>query len=201
MNQGFRAGKNVSIMDTVTPIVIASSTDATPIEITSLAHSLETGDKIIVIGHTTNTNANGSWTVTKVSATKFTLDDSTATGGGAGGASGHFAKNKGSIAVREWNTQNLFLSSAGTMTLSVRASDQEAEPDFAAAASSSNQWYAQEIVDLSDQTNKANTWAVAGVQKNEGWTVNNIGPRWIGIIPIVFIFGSVTANVQNYTDQ
>lgn len=64
---------------------ISSSTDATPIVITTAAaHQLTTGDQVFISGHTTNTNANGLFTITVASATTFSLTGSTATGGGAG---------------------------------------------------------------------------------------------------------------------
>lgn len=65
---------------------ISSSTNASPIEITTSSHGLATGDTVIITGHTTNTNANGTWEITYVSATKFTLDGST--GNDVGGATG-----------------------------------------------------------------------------------------------------------------
>lgn len=74
---------------------ISSSTDATPIAITtSVAHNLQTGDKVTVANHTTNTNANGTRFITRTGASTFTLDGSTATGGGAGGGTGTVTKGK-----------------------------------------------------------------------------------------------------------
>lgn len=73
-------------------ITIASSTNATPIEITtSVAHGRATGDIVSISGHLINTNANNTtatptWTITYVSTTKFTLDDSV--GNGVGAATG-----------------------------------------------------------------------------------------------------------------
>ncbi|MCK9370222.1 hypothetical protein M0R04_09980 [Candidatus Dojkabacteria bacterium] len=70
-----------------TAVDIASSTNATPIEITTNTnHYLETGDTVVVTNHLVNTNANGNWVITKVSATKFTLTGSV--GNGVGGATG-----------------------------------------------------------------------------------------------------------------
>lgn len=64
---------------------ISSSTDASPIVVTaSAAHGLKTGDRVWIAGHTTNTNANGEWIITVTSTTAFSLNGSTATGGGAG---------------------------------------------------------------------------------------------------------------------
>lgn len=71
------------------PIPIVSSTDTTPIVVTATAHGLNTGDKVRITGHLVNTNANAVWYITKVDADSFSLDDSTATGGGAGGATGN----------------------------------------------------------------------------------------------------------------
>jgi len=66
---------------------IASSTNASPIVITSsAAHNLQTGCKVIIAGHTTNTAANGNWYVTRASSTTFSLDGST--GNGIGGNDG-----------------------------------------------------------------------------------------------------------------
>ncbi len=71
-----------------TRVAIASSTNATPIEITtSSAHGFITGDKVTIVGHTVNLAANGTWIVTWVSATKFTLDSSV--GSGVGGTTGY----------------------------------------------------------------------------------------------------------------
>lgn len=69
---------------------IASSTDATPIEITTSAvHGFSTGDTIRVSGHETNVAANGTWVITVVNTTKFTLDSSAGSGAGAGGTTGN----------------------------------------------------------------------------------------------------------------
>lgn len=68
-------------------VSIASSTNATPIAITtSAAHGYSTGDTVFICDHTTNTNANGTWEITVTSSTAFTLTGST--GNGVGGAAG-----------------------------------------------------------------------------------------------------------------
>lgn len=66
---------------------ISSSTNATPISVTTSAnHGYSTGDTIVITGHTTNTNANGTWEITVTGLTTFTLNNST--GNGVGGTSG-----------------------------------------------------------------------------------------------------------------
>jgi hypothetical protein len=77
-----------------TKVDIASSTDATPIVITTAAPhgftaAAQPTDTVEVEGHLVNTNANGVWQVTVISATTFSLDGSAGTGGGAGGATGY----------------------------------------------------------------------------------------------------------------
>jgi len=75
---------------TVPPLVtaITSSTNATPIEITTTTnHLLQTGDVVTIVGHTTNTKANGTWVVTRTANTTFTLTGSV--GNGVGGATGN----------------------------------------------------------------------------------------------------------------
>lgn len=72
---------------------ISSSTNATPIVITTAtAHGLTAGKAVSIVGHTTNTNANGVWQVgTVISSTRFEIlqqDGSNTTGNGVGGASG-----------------------------------------------------------------------------------------------------------------
>jgi hypothetical protein len=68
-------------------VAIASSTNATPIAITTSAtHGYSTGDTVFICDHTTNTNANGTWEITVTSSTAFTLTGST--GNGVGGAAG-----------------------------------------------------------------------------------------------------------------
>lgn len=74
---------------------ISSSTNATPIEITtSAAHNFVTGDFVCIDQHNTNTFANGLWKVTYVSATKFTLDGSVGNGVGGGTGTARYFSNR-----------------------------------------------------------------------------------------------------------
>jgi len=69
-----------------TALSIESSTNTTPIKIVITGHGLFTGDEVIIAGHETNTNANGTWEITWVDADTFSLD--TSVGNGVGGATG-----------------------------------------------------------------------------------------------------------------
>jgi len=72
------------------PFAISSSTNATPIVITtSAAHGYSTGAVVEISGHVTNTNANGTFTATVVTSTTFSIP---AVGTAAGGATGQVVK-------------------------------------------------------------------------------------------------------------
>jgi hypothetical protein len=84
-------------------VTIASSTNASPIQITTAsAHGFSNGASLYVYGHQTNTAANSTcgvgercnaWIITLVDATRFTLNGST--GNGIGGATGSVLTNSG----------------------------------------------------------------------------------------------------------
>lgn len=83
-------------------IPIASSSDSTPIQITTgnlapagVESGFVSGQTVTIIGHTVNTNANGTWVISTIggttqggTGTTFLLVGSTGTGAGVGGATG-----------------------------------------------------------------------------------------------------------------
>ena len=128
---------------------IVNSTNASPINVQVTGHGLSTGDKITVNGHTTNTNANGTWIVTKVDANNVTLDGST--GNGVGGATGCVADFIKPIKIVDF--RNLLISIAtdgggdAAMTVKCVGSIEEDAPEFAAARSPSNMFEFIQMVD------------------------------------------------------
>ena len=56
---------------------ITGATQATPIVITSAAHGLTTGARVTITGVEGNTAANGTFTITKLTADTFSLDGTT----------------------------------------------------------------------------------------------------------------------------
>ena len=65
-----------------------AATNASPIQITTtVANTLVTGQVVAINGATGNTAANGTWTVTVINSTQFTLDGSTGNGVFSGTAS------------------------------------------------------------------------------------------------------------------
>ena len=94
---------------------ISSSTNATPISVTVTAHGYSTGDTVVITGHTTNTNANGTWEITVTGANTFTLDNSV--GNGVGGASGTVRlRNNTRVMLTTAVTQNIASTGPGRAT-------------------------------------------------------------------------------------
>jgi len=79
------------VITTSTELTITNATNASPIVITtSAAHGYETGDSIFQGGVLGNTAANGTFTITKLSSTTYSLD----------GTTGNAAYVSGGIAVK-----------------------------------------------------------------------------------------------------
>lgn len=71
---------------------ITAATNASPIVITtSASHGFNTGDSIIIDSVAGNTAANGTFVITKVDATSFSLDDSTGNGAWTSGGTAYHA--------------------------------------------------------------------------------------------------------------
>ena len=75
-------------------VAAVSSTNATPIVLTSAAHGITSGtlEVVTVAGHLVNTNANGTWLAYASSTTQLTLIGSS--GNGVGGATGTVSRVK-----------------------------------------------------------------------------------------------------------
>ena len=92
----------ITAASAATPIVISTevaktitaATNASPIVITIATHGYETGNSIFIGGILGNTGANGTFTITKLTANTFSLDDSTGTGAWTSGG----IANKASLA-------------------------------------------------------------------------------------------------------
>ncbi len=65
---------SLSKMDTGT---ISGASNTSPIAITSNTHGLQTGNVVTITGVGGNTNANGTFTITRTGANTFTLDGTT----------------------------------------------------------------------------------------------------------------------------
>jgi hypothetical protein len=106
------------------PIAISSSTNASPIQITtSTSHGLSTGDQIAIQNHTTNTAANGNWTITVVDSTKFTLNGSTGVGVGSSGTVTKWENLSLNFTPNENGIIDIFMSCWGGTTSNVWVDD------------------------------------------------------------------------------
>jgi hypothetical protein len=96
------------------PILITSSTNANPIVITTATHGYSSGDVVEILGHLVNTNANGTWTVTVLSTTTFSIPQP---GNGIGGATGTAQKMETDVnlnfTVNSTLATNVFSAVAG----------------------------------------------------------------------------------------
>lgn len=89
------AGSNVTVANNLS-VANVSSTNATPIVMTTAATTYAVGQIVVISGHTTNTAANGTWRVRATNGTTTVtlehLDGSDSVGNGVGGATGTTVK-------------------------------------------------------------------------------------------------------------
>lgn len=189
------------------PKLPTSSTDATPIVMTTATHGLTTGDRVSIYGHETNTNANGTWTVTVTSTTKFSLDGSTGTGGGAGVNTGVWSTPPARIIdVSDFKTVTLAVKSTATAlncTMQFVGSISEDAPDFNKAISTTNLYDFIDIIDLEDNASiDGDTGlAVAGSTLTGMYQANVDGLKWFSMIYKIGTAGSANIDVRLFTEN
>ena len=190
-----RDTKFYKMLDAASPVAIASSTNAGPIEITTGAsHGYSTGQKVTIVGHTTNTAANGSWTITVTGATTFTLDGSV--GNGVGGATGVVAPKGAVLQASDFKDITLSFDTDGAVTLTVKVVGSVAKtpPDFAAPQGPENQWTYLQMISLADATtvNGGAGIVLAAASLNEMYEVNVNGVNWVSVIIEAGTTGPIT---------
>jgi RNA polymerase subunit RPABC4/transcription elongation factor Spt4 len=178
---------------------ITSSTDATPIVITAAAnHGLATGDRVTIMGHTTNVAANGTWTITKVADATFSLDGSVGSGAGAGADGTYTAQAPKSIFCQDFETIQFSLATDGggdyAAVLKVATSNQETCPDFAAPQTVTNHYDYVNIIDLEDNASiDGNTGiTTSGADDYRHFELNTNYCRWFTVIPTEGTEGEIT---------
>lgn len=117
--------QEITLFNAVTPVTITSSTDATPIVVTATAHGFATGDRVLIVGHTTNIAANGICRVIRLTANTFSLQDeftgANIAGSGAGaGASGIVMVAPPVLLVSDFRNIILQVSTVGTATMTIK---------------------------------------------------------------------------------
>lgn len=197
--------KEYVLLDAVTPQTLTSSTNASPTVITKTSHGLATGDRILIFGHTTNTNANGLWDVVRVDANTFKIKDINtgvevnANGVGADGIA--LTAPKVPLAV-DFRNAVLQISTSGSFngTIKLVGSQGKADgscPNFGATASVSNPWTYVESVDLADGSSVAGATGVASagtdIIKNLEFNTNTL--KYLSIIVTAWSAGAITARL------
>lgn len=208
-----RDSKLYTLLDAAPVRAIDSSTDATPIVVTtSAAHGLSTNDLVMIYGHGTNIAANGLYRVTVVTNTTFSLqdkdsgDDIAGSGGGAG--SGGVVTPAPKIASCEdfRNAVITFDTDGGgdaAFTVKIAGSVASTTPNFGAAQSASNQYDFLQAIDLEDaSTIDGDTgFVVASADDHRQWEVNINGIEWLTVIPTAGTAGEVTVTVRLFDNQ
>jgi len=207
-----RDTQEVVLLNSVTPIAVTSSTDATPIVVTATAHLLVTGDLVQINGHTTNIAANGIFKVTKVTADTYQLQNyvtgADIAGSGAGaGSSGVMMKAPKILNVLDW--RNIILSvetsASANFTLKVAgslgkpivlATDKRSEdtPNFGATQSATNPYqYVQLInLDTAAAVNGATGITSAGTDLHTQYEVNVNGLKYFTLVITAWSAGVLT---------
>ena len=192
------------IWDRVTPIAVTSSTDATPIVVTATAHGFNTGDRVMVFGHATNIAANGTFSVIRLSANTFSLQDLTTganvAGSGAGAGSGGTVVIAPKIPLVE-DFRNIILQvfTSGTATLTLKVAGAAGDnngnpPNFGATISATNFYTFLQSIDLDtgSTVNGATGFAAAGADITKSYEVNINTEKWITLVPAAYTSGVIT---------
>ena len=204
--------KEYTIWDAKTPVVLVSSTNATPIVVTATAHGFATGDLVMIYGHATNTSANGIYKITKIDADKFSLQDRYAgtniAGVGVGGATGRVIAAPTVVPMQDYQHAVLSFITSGTATLTVLVvgsigkltSDETQwtnEPNFGATIAKANPYSGIQVVDLDagGAINGVTGIAVAGTDFNKLYEINVNALKFLTLIPSAWTQGAITAKI------
>ncbi len=203
--------QEITFFDNVTPVAVTSSTDATPIVVTATAHGRQTGDRVLIFGHTTNVAANGIFVITRITANTFSLQDeisgaNIAGSGGGAGSSGIVVPAPPVVLIQDFDTPILQVGTSGTTTAtlkvagsngkppSVQSSPRWDLPNFGATVTPQNPYSFLQIINLDTAAavNGATGIVVAGTDINNTYEVNINSIKYLTIIPISWSAGAIT---------
>jgi len=199
--------KEYTILDTVTPVAVTSSTDATPIVVTATSHGFATGDLVLIYGHTTNIAANGVFKITKVNNNSFSLQDrntgANIAGSGAGaGSSGLVIPAPKIPLISDFRNAVLHVFTSGTATLTAKIAGSVGKtdgscPNFGATVSISNPYDFVQVVDLEDGSAvDGDTGVVAsGADVARQFEVNINALKYLTVFPISWSQGAITVKL------
>lgn len=201
-----------TIWNNVTPVAVTSSTDATPIVVTATAHGFTTGQQVMIFGHTTNVAANGIYSVTRLSANTFSLQNintgaNIAGSGGGAGSSGICVLAPKVPEVSEYRNIILQIGTTGTATLTVKVAGSlgiigvtgttPACPNFGGTVAPTNPYtFLQAInLDTGAAVNGATGFAASGADFNTTYEINVNAITFLTLIPTAWTQGAITARL------
>ena len=200
----------ITIFDAVTPQAVTSSTDATPIVVTTGTHGFATDDLVIINGHTTNIAANGLYKITVLSSTTFSLQDyntgaNIAGSGGGAGSSGVVTPAPRIAFVKDFRNVILSVQTSGSFNATVKVAgsigkllaDSDANgntPNFGATQSKTNPYTFMQIIDsdTAAAVDGATGITSAGTDLQKTYEVNVNGLEYITIVPTAWTAGTIT---------
>lgn len=210
MQRDFR---KYTIYDNMTPVAVASSTNASPSVITATAHGFSVGQRIMIQGHTTNTAVNGIWIVATVpSANTFTIQDEftgAAVAGNGVGASGICFPAPYILPGADFRDIIIEITTMGTATTTLKVAGTSGRPDNATNAISprkdmpnfgstvnagnGNYSFLQVInLDTGAAVNGVTGIVVGGTDINNQYEINFNVQTYIAIYPITWTAGAIT---------
>lgn len=210
--------KTYTLWNGITPKTVSSSTDATPIVITtSASHGYSTGDIVQIFGHTTNIAANGMYKITVLSDTTFSLQNYNTganiagTGGGAGSSGVVIVAPKIAVAG-DFDSAVMEIGTTGTATMTAKVvasqgilgqegSQHGDTPNFGATQSAINPWDYAQIIQLSDNDSIDGSTGivVAGTDLNgKLYEVNINRVKYLSVIITSWTQGAIYAKLTLY---
>jgi len=208
--------KEYVIFDSVTPQTLTSSTNASPTVITKTSHGLSTGDRVLIFGHTTNTNANGIWDVVRVDANTFKIKDihtGVEVNANGIGADGFVMTAPKVLLVSDFRHMTLHVNTAssGNMTFKFAGSlgKNRADatpisgdcPNFGATQSDTNPYSFIATYNLEDASLVEGDTGLApsGTDIIRALTVNTDGLKYFTVLPTTWTAGALTVKAQLFT--
>lgn len=200
-----------TLYDAITPVAVTSSTDAPSIVVTSTAHGIVTGQRVLIYGHTTNVAANGIFKATAVTANAFTLTDeitgASVAGSGAGAGSGGICLPAPEVVyIKAFRNAILQVGTSGTATTtlgvvgslgrtgSTATAPRLGLPNVGATVAPSNPYSFLQVIDLATGAaiNGSTGIVVAGTDINKQFEVNINLQEYLTVIPVTWTQGAIT---------
>lgn len=209
-----RRSAKYTIFNAVTPVAITSSTNATPIVVTATSHGLATGNTVMIQGHLTNTNANGMFKVTSLTANTFSLQDYNTGANVAGngvGTVGVLVAGPKVILANEFNATYMQVMTSGSANLTLQVLSSGGKlvsdavggnqtPNFGATQSKSNPWQYSQLIDLATGVQLPGTTGIVltGTDIVKAYELNVSGVFFVCPTITAWTAGVITVTLEGF---